>query len=602
MGDAVTTVGQTPDPGDWPAPRRRAEPNSEFADAPFRCLGYSGSPFGRKPEYRYHFRAPDGKVVSYAESQLTSKHLIQLTGGSRDWWAERFPRSDRRNPVDWSHAAAALIVECAQCDDLFDPERIRGTGSWRDEHGNVVVHLGDRLLAPGATRLIPPEEYDGGRFVYERSYVAPEPSWGRPLSLTEAKNLVKQLDRLPWDDAAAGALFAGFLALGPVCGALALRPHLVTTGSGASGRALLMAPEVVGGLLAEMYAAIVDPSDMRTDLVREAVVLVYNCPWQDPNVGLPEIRSVLKLARTSMTNTGVTIAAPSGLPREIAHRSMVLLSSPSLPDALSDELRGSAHHFHLRDPNLIAGKQERLDVEWARHWLGGLEGEPAHEMGRRLWARTLRWFRPGRFDRLLAVTTAVAEEVMEWPLRKAGYHVLAAGAMMLHFDAVPGKDEVREWFREKGLTSDAEDGARAGYDVLAQLLGSELELRLSQGSRDRIAVDTLLKYVIDGKPRFVPSSSATQIRKHDRWAKAKRGLADAGLRVEDEALLVANRSDWIEDQLADSPYAADWKGALRTIPRAHAGPPRRGVVDRKRTKSRTTVIPLRALKSALTSL
>ena len=604
-GEAITTRCRKPamdeDDHVLDAPRIE-EPDARLADAPFRCLGFSGPPFSWWGPNRYYFRAADGKVVELTDGQLgRSKNLIRLTEWRSDWWRERFRGHDRRSPVDCSEAYGALIDECFRA-GRFDAEQIRGTGCWRDEHGNVVVNLGEQLLAPGATRLIRPEAYDGGSFAYDRSYSAPEPMWTNPLSLTDARDLLATLERLCWDDDAAGALFAGFLALGPLCGALDRRPHLWITGCEGARRATLTGEEVAGALLGGMYTVLQDPGNVRTDLVREAVVMIYDCLWIDSKLVATDMRSALKLAYTSATNVPVTEATRSGIPREVAHPSLVLLSSSSVPRELSRELGKYVTHLHLRDPSLIANERESRNARWGVRLLRRhLQSPRGRDIGHRLRARTLRWLRSGMFDRLLEVTTAVAEETMEWPRRKAGHHVLAAGAMMLCFDAVPGEKDVREWFRQRGLTSDAEGGARAGYEVLAQLLGGELELRLSQGSPDRIAVNTLLKYVIDGEPRFVPSPSATQIRKHDRWSKARRALARAGLRVEDNALLVANKSDWIEDQLADSPYAADWKAALRTIPKAHAGPSRR-VVYGKRTKSRTTVIPLRALKNALTTL
>lgn len=590
--EATTTQDghPAPEPDDWRPPE--PDPDPRFAEAPFRCLGYSTPPIGYRGRTYYYVRSRHGFVCKFSRCQFKRRDLFQLA--RPEWWRKLFARADRPKEIDWEEAIAALMGECHRV-GLFDPGRVRRTGCWRDEDGNVVVHLGRRLLAPGATRLVHPRDYHGEDFVYEESHELPEPMWADPLSLAEARLLVTRLESLPWDDEAAGALFAGFLALGPVCGALGFRPHLWITGGGRSARDALIGDPVVRELLAGMCHHFIDsPRDLRGDLIRDASVLTYHWFGENGKETVKDIRYVLRLARVGATDRPVTFATGTGMPRDIQHSCMMLLSTDSVPSSLFDEIGGYINHFHLRDPRLIASKRARrnADLDGDRMWREYWRSQVGRRTGRRLWARTLRWLRSGRLDRLLEVTTAVAEDLLSGDSRRAALQVLAAGALMLDDDAIPEEDQVRRWFRSKGLSPSPEHTVREGHDVLARILGGDLEL-VRPRSKPIFSVSTLWKLVIPGRPK---ANKWTALKESDQATRARRALMQAGLRVEDNALLIANQSEWIAKQLAGSPHATTWARALRTIPRAHAGPLKRFGQD---YNSRTTVVPLKAVELVL---
>lgn len=575
---------------DWHPPK--PQPESWVADAPFRCLGHLPGLDGilRDPVH-FFFRDRFGRVVQIRSDQFDRGFPFSFMARS-EWWQRKFPRrKGQRHAFDREGAVSALIDECFRV-GFFDPRRIRKTGVWRDTEGNVVANLADQLLAPGATRIVRCWEYDGGTFVYDQGHLPKLPLWREPLSLAEAQCLLRAFDSLPWDDPAAGALLAGFLALGPNCGALERRPHLWVTGEEYVRSTFMV--DVVHRLLSGMCDRIRDPRAIRNESVCDALVLTYECDTDPSDEELKEIRSMLDMARRAVTNIPVTRGTPQGIPRDIQHPSMVLLSTPAVPGPLAGEVGKYIHHLHLRNLKLLGDDRARQRARSADDQLyRDYTRKRGLLTGRRLWARTLHWFRSGRFDRLLDITTAVADELLASDSNRSGYAVLTAGTWMLLTDAIPTEDEVREWFLDKGLSARSRHVVKEGHKVLAKLIEGEVELGRGR-HKGPVAVSAVLESVTAGKPA-VDSGTQAAIKRLDRWEQARLVLTPAGIKVEDHALIVANQSAWIAARLAGTPHSDRWSGALRTIPGARPGPV---MAFKPEKKSRTTVIPLRALKVA----
>ena len=586
--------------GNSPGAQQRVDPRAPLEDeegfeepgpepwvhkAPFRPLGYRrGTSFDKD---LHMFLTADGQVVSFTLGQLGNPNnlflLSMLEVPFPQWWQEHFP-GRTQDSVAWRKAAVSLARECRRRHRV-DPRRVRETGCWRDDDGNVVVHFGDRLLPPGATgRFVPPQKYPGGSYVYPKSFYLVDRPKGHLMDAEEARQLLAAFEGLAWDDEISGALLAGWVALAPLCGALEWRPQLLVTGAVGTGRGTLVS-EVVPGLLANLYCSIDNAAEARKHPQEVALPLVWDWYGEMDKDACRDLEVLLALARKA------ALPRAGDIPGDVSP-SMFLLSIESPPWPLYEPAGKCLHRLHLRAPALLASKGARYQGLARMRWLSQRVDLAT---GNRLFARTLQWFRSGMFDRLLEVTSAVADELLPTNPKSAGYGILAAGAWMLKRDVIPSQSEVAAWFRTRGVSSSDADIVKDGHRVLANLLRGEAAVSHGVSATLDFGVKRLIDIVVAGKPLPGQVLSQIPLRQLNNTEKARKALMHLGLRVEDEALLIANRSDWISEQLRDTPWSEDWAQALGAIPRAHAGPVRHVNRDRK---SRTTVIPLKALAVA----
>ncbi|MCB1349009.1 MAG: hypothetical protein KDK11_10315 [Maritimibacter sp.] len=140
-----------------------------------------------------------------------------------------------RKPGSFDHDAVgnAMYEAAGEC-GLFNPEAVRGVGAWQDDDGNLVYHLGDRMIVAGEEG--PPRRI--GRHIYPAYPAipgpAPDPGPDPVPEILEALNTWKwsRPDEHP------------MLALGMLCaqmlgGALDWRPTFWVTAAAGSGKSFL---------------------------------------------------------------------------------------------------------------------------------------------------------------------------------------------------------------------------------------------------------------------------------------------------------------------------------------------------------------------------
>lgn len=195
--------------------------NAPTDDAPFLALGHD------RGRFIFWSRGARQTVELTARELERSACLLQLAPLS--WWEREYPM--RRSGLD-TRAAANDLVQASYGVGLFDPARLRGRGVWIDD-GRVVVHLGNRLVVDGASVPIAGLR---SRFLYEQGLPLPLPE-APPLADVEAARLVDACLAVAWENREAmGRMFAGWLAIAPICGALPWRPHLWLSSEAGAGK------------------------------------------------------------------------------------------------------------------------------------------------------------------------------------------------------------------------------------------------------------------------------------------------------------------------------------------------------------------------------
>lgn len=186
----------------------------------FRVLGHD-----RDSIYVYQFEKR--MITCRAETDWSENALITLA--PLHWWEFEFPGEkggiNKRMAFNW-------LIRTAYSRGYFDPNSRRGRGAWRDD-GRIVYHFGNEIWVDG--KMLPVTSIDSS-YVYEQARRLRHPA-KTPLSGENGRKIVETAKLFHWTRPASALLLCGFVALGPICGALNWRPHIWLTGGAGSGKA-----------------------------------------------------------------------------------------------------------------------------------------------------------------------------------------------------------------------------------------------------------------------------------------------------------------------------------------------------------------------------
>jgi hypothetical protein len=196
-------------------------------------------PLGAEDDLYYYLDARRQFRAVTDEKHGKSK-LLGLFTPAHSWLYDHFPRlNDAGEVVGWRSEAVQerLMAACAR-KGLWSPrDRLRTVGSWTDDKGRLVLHLGDRVHIDGV-------RYEPGRhgeMVYSAAEAifgpkAPDP--GDPM--TPGEELFGLLQRWNWRRPDLDPwLMMGWIVAAFLGGAVAFRPVVWVTGDKGTGKSTL---------------------------------------------------------------------------------------------------------------------------------------------------------------------------------------------------------------------------------------------------------------------------------------------------------------------------------------------------------------------------
>lgn len=320
--DHLTDVEPEPEPQpEPPVQRDLPEPSDPATDTipngtgkQFRCLGFDGDTY-------YYLPRATGQVVKLTASQHGGAGLLRLADLA--YWESLYPGA--RTGVNWNAAISSLFTEQARI-GVYDPDRIRGRGAWRD-NGRVVFHLGDRLIVDGTEHsvLTPPKT----RYFYEQARQLDGPG-ETPLSDQQAAGIRAIAERFRWEVPASFHLLLGWIVLAPVCGALNWRPHIWITGGAGTGKTTILKSFIhplLGGIVQSATGGTTE-AGLRGTLKSDAIPVVFDEFEQNEAKDKAIVQNVLALARIASSEGGkIYKGTTSGGANSFEIRSMFCVSS-----------------------------------------------------------------------------------------------------------------------------------------------------------------------------------------------------------------------------------------------------------------------------------
>lgn len=255
---------------------------------------YDPGEFGPRPlgftmEGGYVFLDPMRQIIVVPSAQQLLSPQWQLGLAPSGFWTARFPKDKGYS----SMAAGEALIAAARKKGPFKPDRVRGRGVWR-EGDQIVLNFGQRMTSTRFLYLcFMPIDLDiGGSF--------------------DTTRLLRLLQQFSWRDPKDAMLMLGWLALAPICGALAWRPHAFVYGPARSGKTTL---HHLAGALLEPLAIKADgqssEAGIRQQLGPDSLPVMLDEFESDQHAG--RLQAVLRLARSaSSADTPVLRGTPEG--------------------------------------------------------------------------------------------------------------------------------------------------------------------------------------------------------------------------------------------------------------------------------------------------
>lgn len=515
--------------------------DDRISDLPFRLLGVDGDSF---------FYMPDRgqQIVSLTASRHSKNNLMRLA--PLQLWEAEFPD---KSGAEWDAAVNALIQR-SQALPKFDPRRIRGRGCWIDGDA-VVFHAGDRLFANGEEIEIP-AFHSSVRAIYEGSLEIPVDS-GDYLRNAESARIIELCEMLSWERPLYGKLLAGWLALAPVCGALAWRPHLWVTGPSGSGKSWTVSNIIqpLSGPTAVNVQGNTSEAGIRQMLGSDALPVVFDEAESEDKASQKRFDGVLELARQASTETGSGIVKGSANGSAVTYliRSMFLFASIGVAAVKkADVSRVTVLPLRKNLGPFAQQEFEAIKRVW-RETIG------ADGYASRFRSRSLRF---AKIIRANAETfSAVAVEFTGDKRSADQIGTLLAGAFSLTSPREITREDAREWMSRQDWTGfRSEEIDNDENQCLAHLFGAHLRFEL-HGHGTTMSVSEVVEAI-----REIPETTPLEGERDKRDA-LKKTLIRHGLRLHEGRLYVANRHQLLERIFTDTAWAgAKWRQQIERVP------------------------------------
>ena len=551
------------------------------ARAPFECLGHN-----RKGDCIY---LGAGQILTRTEAAHGSPSMFDWLCSEDGFWEKHFPpQKGQRTAFNLSAARKAIMRECKKR-GVFSESQVRGRGAHRDENGDMVLHLGNRVLAPGHDKYIKPNEYVPGDLVFPvlPQLSGPAPA-GDALTAKEGRKILNIFETRPWMESLMGPLAAGFTVVAPLCGWYLWRAHLWLSGSARSGKTSFLM-QVILPLLADMKIVgqgQATEAGIRQMLQEDALPVIIDEPEAEDRSSARQVKGIIRLARSASMPIGKVLkGSQSGKAVSYEVRSAFLLSSVSVV------LQSAANRSRwvvceLKPPHTM--DPEKRAKEWAAI-LPDIQKYCTFPNGRRLIRRTAGFIRDGRFDEILQIMTSAVQKLANDQRAAQQYGLLLTGYHLLGRDDVPDEESTIAWLKDLGLAHffDEQADEPEGLKLLSMILQQPRRV-MDNGTLKDTTIAELIESVLDEEPEDKANVGQKE---------AKKALARMGFKVDTKTrtLCIASRSEWVRKVLRDSRYnGGAWKRILRTIEGAETGKHQHFHTT---LKSRATSIPFSSFRS-----
>lgn len=316
----------------------------ELSGEPHLSADCPVTPLGLAADVRFYLDC-ENQLIALAARDHSRLGLQGLFGRGFEFLYRKWPRvSKEGDVVGWRPelAAQALMAACAD-KGVWDPgQRERGRGAWRGDDGELILHLGDRVLiypaSPDPERQHvsrPPGLIE--RYVYPTAehMAGPAPA-ETPGVASVGEEVLKLLETWAWRRGELDAvLMLGWVGAAIVGGALNWRPCAWVTGGKATGKSTLQG--VLSRLLGDAVMRVADASaaSIWQTLKHQTLPVVFDeLEAEEDN---RRVLAVVKLARLAASGGKMARGGENHRAVEFTIQSCFLFSSILMPPLLGQD-------------------------------------------------------------------------------------------------------------------------------------------------------------------------------------------------------------------------------------------------------------------------
>lgn len=537
------------EPAEEPSPEPEPEPEPQVDYIPFRFLGID------EGHYYYLPRSTQQVTAISAGTHTNKSYLLSIA--PLTFYEEMF---QNKQGTDWTRATDWLMRKSEDA-GTFDASTVRGRGAWFDA-GKSVLHLGDRLLVNGTETDLTQHKT---RYIYEKKPALEALKPEGHLSEDDALLLHAICGLLNWQKPVNATLFAGWLVLAPICGALQWRPHAWLTGQRGTGKSWVF-DNIVGPVLGASSLTVQSTSTeagIRQRLKQDARSVVFDEAEGENQTARKRMQAVLELARQASSDSLAEIAkgTAGGKAMSFKIRSMFLMGSINVGLAqASDKSRFTV--LSLTKPKPGAGGREQFEA---------LEESVNNTLTKKycaaLRSRTYQLI-PVIRESARVFAKVAAEHIGN---QRAGDQLgtLLAGAWSLRSSEAVTLEEAREYVMGQDWGMDGDESADSDEVMLIQeLLQAQVRFDSQHGSKVRSVSELVQK----SEPPATVGPDSPPADYEITKDEADVALARHGFKVERGHLIISESHQEIRKILRDTPWVGGWGRILERIGGAEQKP------------------------------
>lgn len=418
------------------------------------------------------------QIQALPASALTSSGLCRVQ--PLMYWEAIHPGA--KGGVDWAAAADAVMQSC-HARGIFRPDKVRGRGVWRDK-STIVYHMGDRLYFDSKEHELHRNKL-GSAFIYEKDDAMPAPH-AAPLSVEECESLLDAVSMVKWKRSEQHMLFAGWLAIAPICGALPWRPHVWLTGPSGTGKSYIM-QSIINPLLGQFmhyFQGQTTEAGIRQATGCSTKPVIFDEFETNDIRSSDRIKAILELARQASSESDAIVVkgTASGDHMQFKPRFSMLVSSVRV-NLVHEEDR---NRFTILD--LVRSGDDRVThFEELRKFVDKLTQDYGHRLFSRMLARMPQLIKSiDTFQRVLAETHTMRFGQQCGTLL-GGYHTLMSDEPVTEEQA---RSMAALMTKDDGKDTDSEEQDENG--CLTHLLAKRVLIELDDGSRAERAVGEMI--------------------------------------------------------------------------------------------------------------
>ncbi len=502
---------------------------------------------------RWYYYSTATRQVAVLRAGDHSRQQLCALAPTAYWYQTYQHHCGESGSLSWPEVAADLMESCRAA-GVYDPDRVRGRGVWRDGP-RIIAHLGDRLIVDGAPA---PLVLPGSQHIYEvaRPLLPGAEMLPVPLTSREADGLEKICCALRWEQKSAGRMLAGWLVLATICGALSWRPSVWITGGAGSGKTWIsnnIIRRVLG--FASIYVSLstTEPS-IRRLLGADALPIIWDEGEPDTPAAVARLTAILGLVRqgSSESDAIVARASPDGGVDVYKIRTMTCFQSINAP------LWTQADISRIE---MLALRDYSIDGDLSFGDLRALVDEHlTDDFGAKLFSRSIRLVPIIRKNAEI-FAAAIARIEGQTQRRADQIGALLAGAFSLHSERLLTLDEAARyaekdvWIQTETPPTETRDERR----VLMHMLASRLRFETTEYPISRLVEMAISKFPDE------PISPQG----------ARQTLVDAGIKILERdgrpGIAVSVSHPVLRDILHRTPWESSWGRALARLPGAVGG-------------------------------